>query len=142
MSAEHSLGPVCMARIAPSIALVCLLAHMAAANSQTAGTKQRSHRATVTSSPFTYTVTVGGTMDGLNTRGPIGYQVFHQKFEPNIELILENVGDTIVRNPWIKIDGRGGRVDCGSGRKGGCRRRGDRKEGEKTREVNTDYGRC
>jgi len=108
MSAEHSLGPVCMARIAPSIALVCLLVHMAAANSQTAGTRQRSHRVTVTSSPFTYTVTVGGTMDGLNTRGPIGYQVFHQKFEPNIELILENAGDTVVRNPWIKIDGRGG----------------------------------
>jgi len=66
------------------------------------------HRESVTDSPAMYVVRVGGTMDGLNTRGPIGYRVFDQVFEPNIEVSITNAGETIVRNPWLKIDGRGG----------------------------------
>ena len=68
----------------------------------------KTHTQQVTQSPAVYTVHMGGTMDGLNTRGPVGYRVFDQVFEPNVEVGITNTGDSVVHNPRLRIDGRGG----------------------------------
>jgi hypothetical protein len=47
-----------------------------------------------------------GTMDGLNTRSPVGYQVYDQAFEPNVFVKMENVGETVVKNPWLVANGK------------------------------------
>lgn len=66
------------------------------------------HRQQVTRSPAEYVVRMGGKVDGLNTRGPVGYSVFEQAFEPNVEVSITNTGVTTIRNPRLRIDGRGG----------------------------------
>ena len=43
---------------------------------------------------------MGGTMDGENTRTPIGYSAWSRAFEAMREMRIENVGDTTVVNPW------------------------------------------
>ncbi len=49
-----------------------------------------------------YTVTQGGTMDGLSTRIPPGiWQPWTQTWESNRLVRIENVGDTDVVNPWL-----------------------------------------
>jgi hypothetical protein len=50
-----------------------------------------------------YRVQQGGTMDGDNCRSPIGggYGVWEQSWESNRAVRLENVGDTVVVNPWL-----------------------------------------
>lgn len=49
-----------------------------------------------------YIVVQGGTMDGLNCRSPQGvWQPFHQTWESNRRVRLENVGTTDVINPWL-----------------------------------------
>jgi len=48
---------------------------------------------------------MGGTMDGANTRTPIGYGTWSQTFEPNISLRMENIGSTDVVNPWVIVNG-------------------------------------
>jgi len=78
------------------------------AQSATPQAEVKSHRQQVTQTPGEYVVHMGGTMDGINTRGPVGYRVFDQAYEPNVELSITNVGNEVVRNPWIKVDERGG----------------------------------
>ncbi len=77
-----------------------------AAASEPAGLKV--HRQQVSDSPRQYVLRMGGTVDGLNTRGPVGYRVFDQTFEPNVEVSITNTGTDVVKNPRLRIDGRGG----------------------------------
>jgi len=47
-----------------------------------------------------------GTMDGINTRGPIGYGAFSKTFEPNIQVVLENIGSEPIVDPYITVNGK------------------------------------
>lgn len=53
-----------------------------------------------------YVIHMQGTMDGVNTRGPVGYQVYDQAFEPNLSVKMKNVGTTPVHNPWLIANGK------------------------------------
>jgi hypothetical protein len=49
-----------------------------------------------------YVVIQGGTMDGRNCRSPQGvWQPFEQAWESNRRVLMENVGETDVVNPWL-----------------------------------------
>ncbi len=50
----------------------------------------------------TYTVRMGGRIDGEMTRDPVGYWSYDQFWEPNAYVRLENVGDVPVVNPWLR----------------------------------------
>ncbi len=52
----------------------------------------------------TYQITVGGTVDGVNTRDPIGYSAYGQGWENNQWVRMENVGSDPVINPWIQVN--------------------------------------
>jgi hypothetical protein len=54
----------------------------------------------------TYSIEMGGTLDGKNTRDPIGYSPYGQTFEPNISVRLENTGTVTIKNPWIVVNGK------------------------------------
>ena len=86
------------------VTLVCLVLLAAAGAWADGDTKTRVE--TATSSRHEYAVEMGGTMDGENTRTPIGYGVWSQAFEPNISLRMENVGEVDVVNPWILVNGK------------------------------------
>ena len=66
----------------------------------------RTHVEEVTSGRHAYRIEMGGTMDGENTRSPIGYRVYDQAFEPNLYVRMENVGERPVLNPWLVAHGR------------------------------------
>lgn len=68
--------------------------------------RPREHVETITESPHSYTVAFNGNVDGTMTRGPIGYRAFKQGWQANRSLIIENVGRTEVRNPWLIANGR------------------------------------
>ena len=53
-----------------------------------------------------YTVRMGGKIDGAMTRDPVGYWAYDQYWEPNVSVGLENIGDTPVINPWIRRVGQ------------------------------------
>ncbi len=57
-----------------------------------------------------YTVDVGGTLDGFNTRRYVNLDGHHMMevagFQPNVELTIENVGETDVVNPRLVINDR------------------------------------
>ena len=64
----------------------------------------------VTSSRHAYEIAMGGTLDGHNT---LTWQPVHGRntmqrpgFEPNVELAIENVGRTAVRDPWVVVNGK------------------------------------
>jgi hypothetical protein len=49
-----------------------------------------------------YVVVQGGTMDGRNCSSPQGvWQPFEQTWESNRSVRIENVGETVVVNPWL-----------------------------------------
>jgi hypothetical protein len=49
-----------------------------------------------------YVIVQGGTMDGRNCRSPQGvWQPFEQTWESNRSVRMENVGATVVVNPWL-----------------------------------------
>ena len=49
-----------------------------------------------------YVVVQAGTMDGRNCRSPQGvWQPFQQTWESNRSVLMENVGQTDVVNPWL-----------------------------------------
>ena len=54
-----------------------------------------------------YVITMRGSVDGVMTRDPIGYGGWRQTFEPNRELVMTNRGPSVVKNPWLFINGRG-----------------------------------
>ncbi len=66
----------------------------------------QTHTETITASDGTYTIHVGGTLDGVNTRDPVGGSPYEQTYEPNRYVRIENVGDTEVVNPWIVVNGK------------------------------------
>ncbi|MCZ6636473.1 MAG: hypothetical protein O7G87_23995, partial [bacterium] len=68
--------------------------------------EQHEHVEVIQSDHHTYRIEMGGTVDGVNTRSPVGYQVCDQAFEPNVSVQMENVGDTPVVNPWLIPNGR------------------------------------
>jgi hypothetical protein len=62
------------------------------------------HVQDVTNSPFTYTITQGGTMDGkMCTTLPGVWEPYEQTWESSRSIRMENVGPTKVINPWLKI---------------------------------------
>lgn len=62
----------------------------------------RRHVQTITDSHQEYVVVQGGTMDGRNCRSPQGvWQPFQQTWESNRSVRLENIGDTVVIDPWV-----------------------------------------
>jgi hypothetical protein len=64
----------------------------------------KSHVQDITSSPFSYTITQGGTMDGkMCTTLPGVWEPYEQTWESNRSIRMENVGTTNVINPWLKI---------------------------------------
>ena len=69
------------------------------------GTHIKTQAETIDSNKFSYSIPMGGSIDGVMTRDPIGYWAYDQYWEPNISVRLENVGDTPVVNPWIQRAG-------------------------------------
>ena len=84
-------------------ALVLLLP---AALALAAGPELRQHTETLTTARGGFVVRMGGTMDGENTRTPVGYGAWSRAFEPMREVRIENIGDTPVANPWLLVNGR------------------------------------
>jgi hypothetical protein len=66
----------------------------------------RHHAETITAARREFVIRMGGTMDGENTRTPVGYGAWSRAFEPMREVRIENVGDTLVVNPWLIVNGR------------------------------------
>ncbi|MBI5685183.1 MAG: hypothetical protein HZC54_08875 [Verrucomicrobia bacterium] len=66
----------------------------------------RQHTETITAACREFVIRMGGTMDGENTRTPVGYQAWSRAFEPMREVRVENVGDTPVVNPWLLVNSR------------------------------------
>ena len=60
----------------------------------------------VTESRRRYSITMQGVMDGVNSRDPVGYGNYHQTWEPNVFVSIENSGDEILVNPWITVNGK------------------------------------
>ncbi len=71
-----------------------------------AGPAPRSHTETITTARHEFVLRMGGTMDGENTRTPIGYGAWSRAFEPMREVRIENIGDVPVVNPWLIVNGR------------------------------------
>ena len=64
----------------------------------------KSHMQEVTTAPFTYTITQGGTMDGkMCTTLPGVWEPYEQTWESNRSIRMENVGPSSVTNPWLTI---------------------------------------
>ncbi len=61
----------------------------------------RTHVEEISDADHAYMVIQGGTMDGENCRPPVGYGAWHQTWESNRWVRLENTGDTVVVNPWL-----------------------------------------
>jgi len=51
-------------------------------------------------------IDVGGSVDGVMTRDPVGYGHYDQTWENMVSVSLENVGDEAVVDPWISVGGR------------------------------------
>ena len=64
------------------------------------------HVQSIRQSPSTYEIPFRGTVDGAMTRMPIGYAAFVQGWQPNRSVLIENVGETDVHNPWIVAGGK------------------------------------
>ena len=68
--------------------------------------KERSHVEEIASSSHPYQVVQGGTMDGRNSRLPMGCGIaregaYVQTWDSNRSVRMENVGATDVVNPWL-----------------------------------------
>ncbi len=70
------------------------------------GDHEKKHEEIITSSSRTYRVKMAGNVDGVMTRMPISYGAYHQGWQPNRFMRLENIGDTDVVNPWITVNGK------------------------------------
>ena len=64
------------------------------------------HGEDITARTCTYHIHVGGSVDGASTRDPVGYGNYDQAWESNLSVRLENLGDDLVRNPWIIVNGK------------------------------------
>ena len=70
------------------------------------GDREKTHEVTITKGSHDYKVKVSGQVDGVMTRMPISYGAYHQGWQSNRFMRLENIGDTDVVNPWITINGK------------------------------------
>ncbi|HET6879378.1 MAG TPA: hypothetical protein VFI31_04460 [Pirellulales bacterium] len=62
----------------------------------------KEHLQEIAASRVDYDIVQGGTMDGRNCRSPQGvWRPFEQTWESNRSVRLENVGETVVVNPWL-----------------------------------------
>jgi hypothetical protein len=61
----------------------------------------RVHEEVTGSSRHPYTIVHGGTVDGEMMSDPPGVNMGRQEWESNLYVSLENIGDTVVVNPWI-----------------------------------------
>ncbi len=52
-----------------------------------------------------YQIKMGGYQDDGNSRGPMGYEPFSVIFEPNKSVEIENIGNTVIKNPRLIING-------------------------------------
>ena len=75
------------------------------------GGDAKSETKIISSGNQTYTIHMGGRIDGEMTRDPLGYWGYDQFWEPNFYVRMENVGDVPVVNPWLR---RADRVDTRS----------------------------
>lgn len=66
----------------------------------------RTHSEVTASPNHRFVIRMGGTMDGENTRTPIGYSAWSRVFEPMREVRIENIGNAPVVNPWVTVNGR------------------------------------
>lgn len=66
----------------------------------------KTHTETITTTNHAYTISLGGTLDGENTRDPVGYSPYAQAYEPNRYVRIENTGKTPIVNPWIIVNGK------------------------------------
>ena len=71
-----------------------------------ASDQEKTYEIVVTSNFRDYEVTMGGSVDGVMTRMPMSYSAYHQGWQPNRFLRLENIGTTDVVNPWITVNGK------------------------------------
>jgi len=63
----------------------------------------RTHVQDITTSPFAYSITLGGTMDGkMCTTLPGVWEPYEQTWESSRSVRMENLGATKVINPWLK----------------------------------------
>ena len=69
--------------------------------------RHRRHTEIVQHQRHEYEVVFQGTVDGTMTRMPIGYAAFVQGWQPNRSVVVENVGESDVRNPRLVVGGRG-----------------------------------
>lgn len=66
--------------------------------------RDREHVATVEMTPARYDIRVEGEVDDRLTRDPVGYAAFHQGWQLNRWVRLENLGDTDLVNPWLSLN--------------------------------------
>lgn len=53
--------------------------------------------------PEAWTQVMGGAVDGVMCRSPIGYAWFTQTWQPNVEVSIENTGETAIHNPRVVV---------------------------------------
>ncbi|MFC1715277.1 putative Ig domain-containing protein [Candidatus Poribacteria bacterium] len=70
------------------------------------GDSEEAHEEVITSGSREYKVKMSGEVDGVMTRMPISYSAYHQGWQPNRLMRIENIGDTDIVNPWISINGK------------------------------------
>lgn len=64
----------------------------------------KSHVQDVSTSPFTYRITQGGTVDGkMCTTLPGVWEPYEQTWESNRSIRMENIGAADVINPWLTV---------------------------------------
>lgn len=61
----------------------------------------------ITTQEETYEIVVGGYLDGENCRYPSAYYQSPPVYEPNISLTIENIGNTPIKNPRVKLSQTG-----------------------------------
>jgi hypothetical protein len=71
-----------------------------------AGDAPRERVEMIQGAPHKYVIDFRGAVDGTMTRMPVGYAAFVQGWQPNRSVLVENVGQTIVRNPRIVVNGK------------------------------------
>ncbi len=69
-------------------------------------TTHHEHKQEITTADAEIDIVVGGTIDGEMTRDPVGYGFYGQSWESMTSVSLENIGDEVVADPWIDVDGR------------------------------------
>ena len=79
--------------------LLCLSSRLQAAD-------PHQHEELIADPDHAYRIDMAGTMDGVNTRDPVSNSAYTQAWEPNRFVLMENVGDEEVVNPWIIINGK------------------------------------